>query len=106
MDGDASAPDRDRIKPVAGILAPLEGDVVDAGTDHGSQHHQGQEIGNEGWLNASSPAEPGGQAEAQQHGHGDEQAVPAQGKGAQLENQGPRGGEGGKHAAQIKPSAA
>ena len=104
MDGNAPVPDGQGFGPMAGVLAPLQQHVVGAGPQHSPEHQHRQQVGNQVGVDAPAFAQLGGQAQAAQHGDGNEQAIPAQGKGAQLENQGPRGGKG--QGKDQKPSAA
>jgi hypothetical protein len=90
MDGNPTAPDGQGIQPVELVLPPLEGHVVETSTDDRGQNQDRQEIGDQSGIDAALFAKARRQQQPEQHGNGNQQAVPAQRKGPQLKQQGPR----------------
>ena len=107
MDGDATTPNGKRLQPIELVLAPLEQHVISAGSHHRRQHQDRQQVSDEGRIDAPALAQLAGEHQPQQHGQGNEQAIPTQGKGPQLKQQGPGGckdgqGQGSGHQTPSK----
>ena len=90
MDGDTAMPNGEGLWPIVCVLAPLQGHVIGSGPNHSPKDQNGLKVGDQAWGNATGLAQSGGQGKATEYGQGNEKSIPAQRKGAQLENQGPR----------------
>ena len=67
MDGDPPFPDGQGLGPLVGVVTPLEGDVVDACSDHRREHEQWKQVTDQPVFELPGSGQLTGEVEADQH---------------------------------------